>query len=407
MRSSTIILADLALRHSGVRAAARASGQPVSSIAGALTRLERDLGLPLVRRSEDGIALTIDAQRRAPAIARLARLCREILQCRGDEMPTASVSFVALFRLAETLRVGSIRRAAQQMDLAQPQLTRQISQLERTLARPLALRGAKGVEPAPEGRALLRLIEQIEAEWRALSRSAEPASSQVSRRYTLGSIVPSNPSGELATLLAEISIDLFLHHSLRISIASTLAEDLLVGLDTGRFDCILIDADLSDPAYLLMPLQGGKVAMVGADLPADHRDRDALRYALARRPLVLQSRRSGLRQRAEAFLDEFAGEDWRRLGSLIEIDLLPVIVNMARGGAVVSFLPLHAVAEGGASRVLPLPGPFDQRLNLAWRSTPKGRRLAYILRTTLKARGWAESGNVWQRMPRGPELTGK
>ena len=394
MRSSTIILADLALRHSGVRAAARASGQPVSSIAGALTRLERDLGLPLVRRSEDGIALTIDAQRRAPAIARLAHLCRQILACGAEEVPADSISFIALFRLAETLRVGSIRRAAQQMGLAQPQLTRQISQLERTLARPLALRGARGVEPAPEGRALLRLIEQIEAEWRALSRSAEPASSQVSRRYALGSIVPANPTGDLAALLAQIGIDLFLRHGLRISIASTLAEDLLVGLDTGRFDCIFIDAEMSDPGYSLMRLQGGRVAMVGADLPADH-DRDALRSALARRPLVLQSRRSGLRQRAEAFLDQFAGEDWRTLGSLIEIDSLPVIVNMVLSGAVVGFLPLHAVAGGGGISVLALPEPFDQRLSLAWRSTPKGRRLAYIIRATLAARGWAENGGVW------------
>ena len=247
---------------------------------------------------------------------------------------------------------------------------------------------------APEGRALLRLIEQIEAEWRALSRSAEPASSQVSRRYALGSIVPANPTGDLAALLAQIGIDLFLRHGLRISIASTLAEDLLVGLDTGRFDCILIDAEMSDPGYSLMRLLGGRVAMAGADLPADH-DRDALRSALARRPLVLQSRRSGLRQRAEAFLDQFAGEDWRMLGSLIEIDSLPVIVNMVLSGAVVSFLPLHAVAGGGGISVLALPEPFDQRLSLAWRSTPKGRRLAYIIRATLAARGWAENGGVW------------
>lgn len=69
MRSSTIILSDLALRHGGIRSAARVSGQPVSSIAAALTRLENDLGFPLVRRSEDGISLTVDARRRAPALA--------------------------------------------------------------------------------------------------------------------------------------------------------------------------------------------------------------------------------------------------------------------------------------------------------------------------------------------------
>lgn len=388
MRSSTIILADLALRHGGVRTAARASGQPVSSVSSALNRLEDSLGFPLVRRAGDGIALTIDAHRRAPAIARLARLCRQILDCDAADVPAASVSLVALFRLAETLRVGSIRRAAQQMELAQPQLTRQISQLERVLARSLTLRGSRGIEPTAEGRRLVGLIEQLEAEWRALSQSSEPRHSQASRRYTLGSIIPASPFGDLAGLLAELGTDLFLRHGLHVTIASTLAEDLLVGLDSGRFDGILLDAGLADPAYLQMPLQRGKVALVGAELPADPGDRAALRQALARRPLVLQSRRSGLRRLAETFLDEFAGEDWRSLTALVEVDSLPIIVNMAHTRPVSSLLPAHAAPPPAAGRSLILPERFDQIVHLTWRATPKGTRLAYIIRATLKARGW-------------------
>lgn len=387
MRSSTIILADLALRHSGVRAAARASGKPVSSIGLALSRLEADLGFPLVRRGEDGIALTVDAQRRAPAIARLARLCRQILTCEADHVPEVSVSLVALFRLAETLRVGSIRRAAQQMDLAQPQLTRQIAQLEQTLGHRLTLRGTKGVEPTPEGRHLIGLVEQLEAEWRALSRVSEPRHSQISRRYALGSIIPANPFGDLASLLAGLGADLFLRHGLRVSIASTLAEDLLIGLDSGRFDCILLDVGLSNPSYSQRPVQRGPVALVGAGLPARPEDREALRRALSSQPLVLQSRRSGLRQLAEAFLDDYAGDDWRSLTSLIEIDSLPIIVNMAQSGGVTTLLPSHSTGARQPGQSLTLPSRFDLTVWLTWRRTAKGRRLSHIVCSTLEDRG--------------------
>lgn len=390
MRSSTIILAELALRHRGVRAAARASDQPVSSIGAALTRLEQDLGVPLVRRNEDGLALTINAQRRAPAISKLANLCRQILNCAGDEVPTASLSFISLFRLNETLRVGSIRRAALQMDMAQPQLTRQISQLERVLARRLLIRGSRGVEPAPEGRALLKLIDELETEWRALVRSGESASSQISRSYFLGTIIPAGPFSNLATFLSELASDLLLKHELRISIASTLAEDLLIGLDTRRFDCIFLDAELADPAYSSLPVQSGRVTLVGRDLPADINDKEALRQALTTHPLVLQSRRSGLRQRAEAFLDQFAGEDWRSLCSPIEVDSLPLIVNMAHSGSVLSFLPEHVAPHKPDITTLTLPEAFNDTLSLAWRRTPKGRRLANIIRTALEERGWLD-----------------
>ena len=46
---------------------------------------------------------------------------------------------------AEALRAGSIRRAAQHLGLGQPQLTRQIAQIERSLGIQVAERGASGL----------------------------------------------------------------------------------------------------------------------------------------------------------------------------------------------------------------------------------------------------------------------
>lgn len=384
MRSSTIILSDLALRHGGIRSAARVSGQPVSSIAAALTRLENDLGFPLVRRSEDGISLTVDARRRAPALARLAEICRGILKCEPNSVPRRTVGFAALFRFAQALRVGSIRRAAEQMNLAQPQLTRQIGQLEKTLETSLISRGVKGIEPTPAGLQLINLVEQLEAEWRALSYISEPQDSQVSRRYALGSIVPATPFGELASLLANLHTAFYKHHGLNVSIANTLAEDLLIGLDTGRFDCILLDVALKDPNYSQAPLLRGAVAMAGKNIPIDYQDRSALQAALRSRPLALQSRRSGLRQLSENFLDSFAGKDWRRLTSLVEIDSLPIIVNMVHTDAANSILPLHSATTECDQHALVLPKAFEQTIYLTWRRTPRGRRFSTFIQSTIE-----------------------
>jgi hypothetical protein len=211
---------------------------------------------------------------------------------------------------------------------------------------------------------LVNLIEQPEAEWRALSHISEPQDSQVSRRYSLGSIIPAAPFGELAPLLANLHTEFYNRHGLHISIANTLAEDLLIGLDTARFDCILLDVAIKDPNYSQIPLLRGIVAMTGKEIPGDHQDRSALRAALRLRPLALQSRRNGLRQLSENFLDSYAGKDWRRLTSLREIDSLPIIVNMVHSGAANSILPLHSATTDGNLQTLALPEAFEQTIYL-------------------------------------------
>lgn len=406
MRTSTAIMADLALRLGGVRAAARAAGVPASSISSALDRTEAALGVTLARRSEDGIAPTVATTSRAGGIARIATLCREMhgladipgpasaasgpqkaaasaATAGGDNgghryVPVRPVGFLALFRLAQALRIGSVRRAAAEMGLSQPQLTRQLAQLEVALGGGLVRRGPQGICPTPEGQRLLGRIERLETEWRRLIGAAEPDHSRASRRYAMGAVIPAGPDGDLAELLSRIARDLPLRHGLRLSIASAIAEDLLAGLDSGRFDAVIVDTRLTGPARRQHLMAETGVALVGPDLPARAGDRAALRRALMRRPLALQSSASGLRQCAEAFLDSAAGPDWRHIATVIEVDSLPVIVNMARSGAALSVLPLGATAGFGADgpRILPLARRYALAFWLTWRDRPKADRLA-------------------------------
>lgn len=392
MRTSTLILSDLVLRHGGVRAAARAAGVPLSTMSAGVARFEESLSLSLIRRTETGAVPTVAAGRLAPAIARMATLAQDIHGIGRDAVPARPATLSALFRLAQAMRLGSIRRAAADMGIGQPQLTRQLAQVEANHGTLLILRQPQGIAPTPEGGRVLALIEQLESEWRAFSGEAEPLHSLASRRFSLGSIIPATARGDLARLVSSIVAQLYLEQGLTLTVASAIAEELLAGLDNGRFDAVLIDTDLRDPACRQHELSRTPVALIGHELPSGLDDPQALTRALSRRPFVLQSRRSGLRQRAEAFFAAHACPDWRQRIPLTEVDSLPVIVNMVASGKFNSILPKHVASGLPAGAALALPREFDQRLQLTWRRTPRNERFARAILATLENSCQAGSG---------------
>lgn len=376
MRSATVILAGLAMRHGGVRAAARATGQPLSSVSTAVSRLEEALGQVLMRRTDDGLALTLEGRRCYPAIARITLILQQIHGCEADRPPKASVGIEALFRLAEALRAGSIRRAALSLGLGQPQLTRQIALIERSLAVQVAERGATGLNPTPVGQRLLSDIARLEDEWRSLTDSLRRKSD---RPASLGTVIPASAGGDLALLLARLGARLHLRHGMRFSLVSTLAEDLLLGLDTGRFDCVFLDARLREASYHQAEVMRGPVALFGHALDGIGPSRDDMLRLLRHTPLVMQSRRSGLRQRAEAYFDRIVGPDWRKAATLIEVDSLPVIVSMVQEEGFLILLPAHVGQWTTGLASLPLPPELDQRVLLTWRKGARAARIAKLL----------------------------
>lgn len=376
MRTSTLILTDLALRYGGVRLASRGAGVPVSTISTALARVEDVLSLKLVRRSQTGLVPTVEAARLAPAICELAAIARAIHRIGPDDLPKRPATLGSLFRLVEVARLGSIRRAASELGVGQPQLTRQITQIESNHDQPLLFRGAKGIALTPEGERVVELIERLESAWRALTGEATPEYVMASRRFSLGSIIPAMARGELAHLVATITSRLHLEKGVAITVASAIAEDLLTGLDTGRFDLVLLDTDLPDPTYRQRELRRAPVAIIGCNVPQERPDPEELTHILSQKPFVLQSRRSGLRQKAESFLNTYATPDWRARIPLVEVDSLPVIVNMVGSCQYRSLLP-HSVAQTIADcSSLVLAPEFDQRLQLTWKRSPKAERFA-------------------------------
>ena len=384
MRSSTVILAEAALRLGSVRLAARESRQPASTCSLAVRRLEEELSLTLARRNTDGLALTLEGRRALPGLARLAAGLRALQGCHAGAVPERPLTLETVFRVAEALRQGSIRTAARQLGIGQPQLSRQLALVETILGQRLAERSETGLVASAAGHAFETRVAALASEWRLLADPRQGAAAVSPRRpVSIGTVIPATPEGELALLLGGLIRRLTERHGLQFSLVSTLAEDLLNGLDTGRFDCIFLDAGLADRYYSQIELRRAPVALCG--LPPGLVRAGAmiepavLRKLLSTHPLVLQSRRSGLRQRAEAFLDAHLGPDWRAQARVLEIDALPIIVNVLADGGYVSVLPEHVAQTIFVGRHVILPDAYDQRLMLTWRHSGRSRRIADLI----------------------------
>lgn len=378
MRLSTILLCDTVLQCSGIRAAGRLGNASASTVAAALARLEKSLSVALVRRGQAGVSLSVQAEQIRPQLHRLAMQCRKVYRLSPEDTVEVSlqnpVTLEALFRLQEALRSGSIRKAARSLRMGQPQLTRTISHLEARLSQQFLERTAGGTQPTPAGVEMMGTIEDIRTGWDHLCTAANMRFTSDLRALSLGSVIPSGAHSEVADLLARVSLNWQRRHRNPLLVASTTAEDLLVGLDEGRFDAVLLDSATVEPRYYCRPFLASRLALYGHDLPDQVTD-PGLLEALARRPIAMQSLRSGLRQRSTQFLEDFCGPDWRHRIPLMEIDSVPVTLNAVLYHGVNSILPDTFILPKGADvQRRTLPSDYLQTLSLISRTDAQSLR---------------------------------
>ena len=312
------------------------------------------------------------------ALTRLAVLCCQVYGQPPDQAIRAAqerpVTLEALFRLAEVLRAGSIRKAALHMNIGQPQLTRDLGQLEQRLGRALLLRDRRGVSATDIGIALLDIIEELQGLWTAISKTADNRFMRNLRGKSLGSVIPLGAQSEVAEVVSRMSVNWLRRYKVPLFVASATAEELLTGLDDGRYDAVLLDSAPDEPRYRVTPILTARLALYGQALPASL-DSPELAKVLAQNPLALQSLRSGLRQKTTQFLDDFFGPDWRQQFQLMEIDSVPITLNMVVNHGVISVLPAAvSPPEGHRLHSLILPDTYLQTLTLISRPDPQSQR---------------------------------
>jgi len=357
--TATLITMDSVLRLRSVRAAARALGRPASTIAASIARFEAEISVRLVERAGSGLVASLDAVRLEAEITSLAALAEGI-------SPNHAIKLEALERFAQVAGLGSIRRAARSMGLGQPQLTRQIAQLEAMLGAPLLQRGSGGSTVTAEGARIARATERLLAAWHRLSRASEERFRKTAATARLGSVIPLGYESEIARLLANLTARWLAERPRApLFVSSTTAEDLLAGLKTGLFDVAFLDTE-----RLPSDLDGQVVGQTALALVGVPEGQTRIADALLSAPLAVPSARSGLRQRINRILDDYLNDTERNAVRLIEIDSIPVILNLVLHHGFVSVLPRASVARIRSDlRQLPLDPAYDMNFWLCW---PRG-----------------------------------
>ncbi|OBZ93068.1 hypothetical protein ADU59_23575 [Pararhizobium polonicum] len=388
MDIATLALVHAILEERGIRRAAKTSGRPVASVSAALKRFEAAIAVPLVRREGGNLVPTLEAQSRMADLNAASQTIQSLLSLRpdGPAYATPSISLTALDRFVTVARSGSIRGASKISGTGQPQLTRQMSDLERDLGYDLLIRSPSGIACTAEGLAVIPIAENLLDIWRRLSRASSDRFRRTAATWRFGSVMPLGPESEIARMLAALTAR---WHRARprqpLFVSSTTADELIAGLKNRRFDAVLLDLETFPSEFEGTLISRTPLALTGHEtLFARHGD--DIRGLLLSNPIAVPSLKSGLRQQAAHFIEATLSEQERSRLTLTEVDSIPVILNLVMDHGYLSVLP-----ESSAARVRNAPamrrlGPgYMQSLSLAWQKNALSRQVAEAMLSMMRA----------------------
>ncbi|MGO4174531.1 LysR family transcriptional regulator [Bosea sp. TAF32] len=391
MDTSTLQIVHRVMSERSIRGTARVMRKPVSSIAAAVDRLESEISVPLVQKAGTSVVLTLEAERLSPAIKQLADHVQDIMAI-GNRRDI-SLSLSALTRFAHVAETGSIRRAAKSLGLGQPQLARQIAHVEATLGCRLLNRHVAGSTMTEAGKRLVRSTRALEAIWSELAHSAAGRSRRSAATIRLGSIIPMGHDSFVATLLASL-VATWMNDKPRqpLLVASTTTEGLIAGLKSGTYDAVLLNSVTVPTDFESYLIARSPLSLVGpSEVIELGEGRDDLARIVLGSPIAVPSPRSGLRQIINRLLAETLTETELDRLKVIELDSMPVIINLVLHHGAVSVLPSESVARiRGDLRQIPLPSELALPYWLVCGKNESGRQTARAILKVLAGLGYGD-----------------
>ncbi|WP_275783628.1 LysR family transcriptional regulator [Pararhizobium gei] len=382
MDIATLSLVHAVLETRGVRRAARRTGRPAASVSAALKRFEVAISVPLVRREGPNLVPTLEAGNRMADLSDAKSAIGELLSLSGakPDVPIPAISLVALERFVTVARSGSIRGAARIEGIGQPQLSRQMAELERDLGYALLSRSASGIACTPEGLLAIAIAERLLHSWRRLSLASDDRFRRMAATWRLGSVMPLGPESEIARMLAALTARWRKAHPRQpLFISSTTADELIAGLKNRRLDVVLLDLETVPAEFEGRLVSRAPLALIGTQSLFDRHDNDLWKLLRAC-PLAVPSLKSGLRQETERFIAEVLGKQERSQLSVTEVDSIPVILNLVMHHGFLCVLPENSVARTGLAFATRRLGPgYVQSLSLAWQKNALSRQAGEMM----------------------------
>lgn len=275
---------------------------------------------------------------------------------------------------------GNITRAAEQLGIVQPALTRQINQLEEEFGVRLFNRLPRGVQLTAAGREFLehcrRIVDEIErARHEITAQGSQPRGViALGSTTTLGRVLMPMVVGECLRELPEVSLKVLEARSVRLH------EQLL----TGALDMAILTNPVGSYQLSMQPLVSEPLCLVGRP---EHMPRlkKLMLADLAGMPLVITP---GMR----ALVTGGDPRAQRRLSVVAEVESIETIRCLLLAETALTIVPASAFAEdvqAGRLQALALQGSAPQRmLVLASRTDnvdlPAIRHLARIVRQAVQ-----------------------
>ncbi len=247
-------------------------------------------------------------------------------------------------RVAE---LGSFTRAAQQLRIAQPALSRQVRLLEVELRQNLLIRNGRGAVPTEAGKLLMEhgrgILHQVERAKEDLGRLR----GGLSGRVAVG--MPTSVARVLAVpLTREFRKQL---PEATIAISEGLSVAMQEALVTGRLDIALLYnampspeielAPLLEEALYLVKLTTATKAQMGVSIAKKIKSTSISLASIAPLPLVIPTKPNAIRNLVEARL----GDLGLRPTIALEIDGVSSILELVADGAGYAVLPQSAVTS--------------------------------------------------------------
>lgn len=246
--------------------------------------------------------------------------------------------FVSLFE------EGSTTRAARRMNIVQPALSMQIAKLEDEFGRKLFERTSQGMVPTAAGDLAYRLFAPIlrdlsEAKQQVISRSRA-----VSGRIAAG-LVASVASSVLARSLSAFAGQ---YPEVEVSVCDGYSNSLIESVRAGSLDFAIINKGRRRSDLPAIDMLDEEMVVVTAAGSAHHLSSPLMFRDLANLPLILPSKRNGLR----LIVDRIAENEDIELSIRLEVDSVVTVEELVRNSDWVTVLPAIAVSRGLSEGIL-------------------------------------------------------
>ena len=248
------------------------------------------------------------------------------------------VNLEQLRAFATVAELGNFTRAAEQLHLAQPSLSRQIAALEHDLGAELFTRARAGSTLTPAGESLLPLARRMLADAASVRRELDALAGLRRGRVRLGA-TPTLCVSLVAEVLSEFHDA---HPAIELQITERGSRGLLEALGGGELDLALITTSgaASTEKFTVTPLLVEELVVVSSSDAPPLTERESLRLAeVAGLPQVVFSSTYDLRATTDAAF-QAAGLSPRTVVEGAEMDAVLRFVELGIGVAIVPAMVL-------------------------------------------------------------------